>query len=176
MEDVDRLLTEAHKRDIKVIMDIVVNHTSTDHEWFKNSSASEENPYRNFYIWKDKPNNWVSKFGGSAWAYDEKTEQYYLHLFDATQADVNWENDAVRKKIYEMMTFWFEKGVDGFRLDVINLISKNQSFPNDDGSVSPGDGRKFYVYLEDASLLQYTESRHRLDKFRFVDFARRERR
>ncbi|PLR82128.1 alpha,alpha-phosphotrehalase [Bacillus canaveralius] len=151
MEDFDRLLAEAHKRGIKIIMDIVVNHTSTDHRWFQEASKSKDNRYRDFYIWKDgkpdgsEPTNWESKFGGNAWEYDAKTGQYYLHLFDVTQADLNWENEALRKEIYEMMKFWFEKGVDGFRLDVINLISKNQHFPDDDGSVSPGDGRKFYT-------------------------------
>ncbi|WP_066371490.1 alpha,alpha-phosphotrehalase [Neobacillus fumarioli] len=147
MEDFDRLLDEAHKRGIKIMMDIVVNHTSTEHPWFKESASSQDSPYRDFYIWKapspggNPPTNWQSKFGGSAWQWDEKTEQYYLHLFDVTQADLNWENEEVRAKIYEMMTFWFEKGVDGFRLDVINLISKNQEFPNDEN----GDGRKFYT-------------------------------
>ncbi|WP_216830263.1 alpha,alpha-phosphotrehalase [Alkalihalobacterium elongatum] len=150
MEDFDRLLTEAHNREIKVIMDIVVNHTSTEHEWFKKSQQSKDNPYRDFYIWKDpvdgkEPTNWISKFGGSAWKLDEKTNQYYLHLFDVTQADLNWENEEVRKQVYDMMHFWFKKGVDGFRLDVINLISKDQRFANDDGSVPPGDGRKFYT-------------------------------
>ncbi|MFV8828609.1 alpha,alpha-phosphotrehalase [Alkalihalobacterium sp. APHAB7] len=150
MEDFDRLLTEAHNRDIKIIMDIVVNHTSTEHEWFQKSQQSKDNPYRGFYIWKDpvdgkEPTNWVSKFGGSAWKLDEQTSQYYLHLFDVTQADLNWENEEVRKQVYDMMHFWFKKGVDGFRLDVINLISKDQRFPNDDGSVPPGDGRKFYT-------------------------------
>lgn len=150
MEDFDRLLEAAHLRDIKVIMDIVVNHTSTEHEWFKKAQESTESPYRDFYIWKDpvegkKPNNWLSKFGGSAWKLDETTGQSYLHLFDITQADLNWENELVRKKIYEMMHFWFNKGVDGFRLDVINLISKDQCFLNDDHTVAPGDGRKFYT-------------------------------
>ncbi|MET3729991.1 trehalose-6-phosphate hydrolase [Fictibacillus halophilus] len=150
MEDFDRLLHEAHKRDLKIIMDIVVNHTSTEHEWFQQSRLSKDNPYRDFYIWKDpvegeEPSNWVSKFGGSAWKLDEKTGQYYLHLFDVTQADLNWENTEVRQRVYEMMNYWFEKGVDGFRLDVINLISKNQDFPTDDGSIAPGDGRKFYT-------------------------------
>jgi trehalose-6-phosphate hydrolase len=150
MEDFDRLLQEAHQREIKVIMDIVVNHTSTEHEWFQQARQSKDNPYRDFYIWKDgknggEPTNWESKFGGNAWEYDETTGQYYLHLFDVTQADLNWENETLRKNIYDMMTYWFEKGVDGFRLDVINLISKDQRFPDDDGSVPPGDGRKFYT-------------------------------
>lgn len=151
MDDFDQLLTEAHDKGIKVIMDIVVNHTSTEHEWFKQASSSKDNPYRDFYIWKDgkedglEPTNWQSKFGGNAWKYDEKTDQYYLHLFDVTQADLNWENEKVREEVYKMMHFWFKKGVDGFRLDVINLISKDQSFPDDDGTIAPGDGRKFYT-------------------------------
>lgn len=145
MEDFDQLLAEAHKRGIKIIMDIVINHTSTEHEWFKQAKSSKDNPYRDFYIWKDgkdglPPTNWESKFGGSAWQWDETTCQYYLHLFDVTQADLNWENPKVRQALYEMMHFWLKKGVDGFRLDVINLISKNQQFPEDDS-----DGRKFYT-------------------------------
>ena len=147
MNDFNRLLDEAHQRDIKVIMDIVINHTSTEHEWFKEARKSKDNKYRDFYIWKDGnegqvPNNWKSKFGGSAWKYDEQTGQYYLHLFDVTQADLNWENEEVRDKLYEMMNFWLdEKGVDGFRLDVINLISKREDFPDD----YQGDGRRFYT-------------------------------
>ncbi|KMJ55746.1 trehalose-6-phosphate hydrolase [Bacillus sp. LL01] len=150
MEDFDRLLEETHKRGMKLIMDLVVNHTSTEHGWFKESKQSKDNKYRDFYIWKDavdggEPTNWQSKFGGNAWKWDENTEQYYLHLFDVSQADLNWENEELRQHVYEMMHFWFDKGIDGFRLDVINLISKDQSFPNDDGSVAPGDGRKFYT-------------------------------
>lgn len=145
MADFDQLLAEAHKRGIKIIMDIVINHTSTEHEWFKQAKSSKDNPYRDFYIWKDgkdglPPTNWESKFGGSAWQWDETTGQYYLHLFDVTQADLNWENPKVRQALYEMMHFWLKKGVDGFRLDVINLISKNQQFPEDNS-----DGRKFYT-------------------------------
>jgi trehalose-6-phosphate hydrolase len=150
MEDFERLLEETHSRGMKLIMDLVVNHTSTEHSWFKQSMSSKENQYRDFYIWKDpingeEPTNWQSKFGGNAWKYDEETGQYYLHLFDVTQADLNWENETLRKHVYDMMHFWFEKGIDGFRLDVINLISKDQLFPNDDGSLAPGDGRKFYT-------------------------------
>lgn len=146
MADFDRLLQETHKRKMKLIVDIVINHTSTEHAWFKEASSSKDNPYRDFYIWRDgvdgkEPNNWVSKFGGSAWAYDETTNQYYLHLFDRTQADLNWENEAVRNKVYDVLKFWAEKGVDGFRLDVINLISKNQQFPNDENGV----GKQYYT-------------------------------
>ncbi|GEM01506.1 trehalose-6-phosphate hydrolase [Halolactibacillus halophilus] len=156
MADVDRLLDEAHKRDLKVIFDIVVNHTSTEHKWFVESKKSKDNPYRDFYIWKDskdekEPTNWESKFGGNAWQYDDATDQYYLHLFDVTQADLNWENEAVRDHVYEMMNYWVEKGVDGFRLDVINLISKNQDFPEDtsDGRKFYTDGPKIHDYLQD---------------------------
>ncbi len=150
MEDFQELLAKAHDLDIKVIMDLVVNHTSTEHKWFKEAAASLDSPYRDYYIWKDpkengEPNNWLSKFGGPAWKYDEKTNQYFLHLFDETQADLNWENPKLRRDVYRMMNFWFEKGIDGFRLDVINLISKDQSFTDDDGSILPGDGRKFYT-------------------------------
>ncbi|MFD0951727.1 alpha,alpha-phosphotrehalase [Virgibacillus natechei] len=146
MSDFEALLDETHKRGMKLIMDLVINHTSTEHEWFKQASASKDNEFRDFYIWKDavegeEPSNWQSKFGGSAWEYDDKTDQYYLHLFDRTQADLNWENPQLREKLYDMMRFWAEKGIDGFRLDVINLISKDQRFPSDD----TGDGRKFYT-------------------------------
>ncbi|CCG47173.1 trehalose-6-phosphate hydrolase [Halobacillus halophilus DSM 2266] len=150
MQDFEQLLAETHKRGMKLIMDLVVNHTSTFHQWFQESQKSVDNPYRDYYIWRDPvegeaPTNWQSKFGGNAWEYDEKTGQYYLHLFDVTQADLNWENEQVRDELYQMMRFWAEKGIDGFRLDVINLISKDQKFPNDDGSVAPGDGRKYYT-------------------------------
>ncbi|AIC93755.1 alpha,alpha-phosphotrehalase [Shouchella lehensis] len=150
MEDFDQLLEEAHSRGIKVIMDLVVNHTSTEHQWFQSAMQGKDAKFRDFYIWKEaieekEPTNWQSKFGGSAWKWNEATQDYYLHLFDVTQADLNWENETMRQHVYDMMHFWFEKGIDGFRLDVINLISKDQRFPNDDGSVAPGDGRKFYT-------------------------------
>ena len=151
MQDFEKLLEEAHKRGLKIVMDIVVNHSSTENEWFK-KSEQEDPEYRDFYIWKDavngkEPTNWQSKFGGNAWRYSEKRKQYYLHLFDVTQADLNWENENVRKKVYEMIRFWLNKGVDGFRLDVINLISKDQRFLNDDGSDKRfvPDGRRFYT-------------------------------
>lgn len=146
MQDFEELLDATHEHDMKLIMDIVINHTSTEHEWFKQSKQSKDNPYRDYYIWRDgidggPPNNWESKFGGPAWSLDKQTDQYYLHLFDKTQADLNWENEIVRQKLADMMVFWAEKGVDGFRLDVINLISKNLHFPSDD----LGDGRRFYT-------------------------------
>ncbi|USD41819.1 alpha,alpha-phosphotrehalase [Vibrio sp. SCSIO 43135] len=146
MADFDQLLAQAHQRGIRIIMDIVVNHTSTEHQWFQSALGDKSSPYRHYYIWKDPvdggiPNNWQSKFGGSAWEWDEKTEQYFLHLFAKEQADLNWENPNVRAEVKEVISFWAEKGVDGFRLDVINLISKQQDFPNDD----VGDGRRFYT-------------------------------
>ena len=151
MADFEEMLSEAHKRGLKIVMDIVVNHSSTENEWFKKSEAGDSE-YKDFYIWKDavdgkEPTNWQSKFGGNAWQYSEKRGQYYLHLFDVTQADLNWENENVRKKVYEMIKFWLNKGVDGFRLDVINLISKDQRFLSDDGTDTRfvPDGRRFYT-------------------------------
>ena len=128
LEDFKRLLKETHKRGMKLIMDMVVNHTSTENYWFKEALKGEDNPYHDFYIWRDKPNNWSSKFGGSAWEYVESLNKYYLHLFDVTQADLNWENPKVREEIFKMMRYWLDMGVDGFRLDVVNLLSKDQRF------------------------------------------------
>ncbi|MCK6265308.1 alpha,alpha-phosphotrehalase [Vibrio sp. ZSDE26] len=146
MADFDELLKQAHQRGIRIVMDIVVNHTSTAHQWFQSALGDVNSPYRDFYIWKDPvkgdiPNNWQSKFGGSAWEMDEKTSQYYLHLFAKEQADLNWENPKVREEVKQVISFWAEKGVDGFRLDVINLISKQQDYASDD----VGDGRRFYT-------------------------------
>ncbi len=159
MADFEALLAAAHARDIRIVMDIVVNHTSTEHAWFKSALGDKNSPYRDYYIWRDPvdgcvPNNWQSKFGGSAWEFDEITGQYYLHLFAREQADLNWENPAVRAEVKNIIHFWAKKGVDGFRLDVINLISKDQAFPNDE----IGDGRRFYTdgpriheFLQDVS-------------------------
>ncbi|MEE9692271.1 alpha,alpha-phosphotrehalase [Aeromonas hydrophila] len=159
MADFEALLAAAHARDIRIVMDIVVNHTSTEHAWFKSALGDKNSPYRDYYIWKDPveggvPNNWQSKFGGSAWELDSATGQYYLHLFAREQADLNWENPAVRAEVKNIIHFWAKKGVDGFRLDVINLISKDQAFPNDE----IGDGRRFYTdgpriheFLQDVS-------------------------
>lgn len=159
MADFEALLAAAHARDIRIVMDIVVNHTSTEHAWFKSALGDKNSPYRDYYIWRDPvdggvPNNWQSKFGGSAWELDAATGQYYLHLFAREQADLNWENPAVRAEVKNIIHFWAKKGVDGFRLDVINLISKDQAFPNDE----IGDGRRFYTdgpriheFLQDVS-------------------------
>jgi len=146
MADFDELLAAAHQRGIRIVMDIVVNHTSTAHAWFQSALGDKNSPYRDYYIWKDPiygqaPTNWQSKFGGNAWELDEATGQYYLHLFAKEQADLNWENPKVREEVKGIISYWAEKGVDGFRLDVINLISKQQDFPNDE----IGDGRRFYT-------------------------------
>ena len=135
MEDYEELLSEAHKRDIRILMDLVVNHTSDEHNWFIESRKSKANPYRDYYIWKDpvngkEPNNWGGAFGGSAWEYDPQTQMYYMHLFSKKQPDLNWENEKVRQEVYDMMKFWCDKGIDGFRMDVISMISKDQSFPD----------------------------------------------
>lgn len=145
MEDFDRLSLEAKKRGIGIMLDMVFNHTSTEHKWFK-KALSGDKKYQDFYIFKkgeknNPPTNWVSKFGGNAWEYVEELESYYLHLFDKTQADLNWENPEVREEIYKVVKFWLDKGVNGFRFDVVNLISKPEKFEND----YVGDGRRFYT-------------------------------
>ena len=129
MSDFDELLKEVHRRDMKLVLDLVANHTSDQHKWFLESRKSKDNKYRDYYIWKDpvdghEPTNWGSYFSGSAWQFDETTGQYYLHQFVPGQPDLNWDNPVVRKEIFDMMTWWCEKGIDGFRMDVISLISK----------------------------------------------------
>lgn len=138
MEDFDRLLEEMHKRDIKLIMDLVVNHSSDEHAWFVESRKSKDNPYRDYYIWRDgngekEPNNWSSFFTPSAWSYDKDSDQWYLHLFSEKQPDLNWENPKLRVEVYDMINRWFDKGVDGFRMDVISLIAKAPGLPSGDG-------------------------------------------
>lgn len=135
IQDWEVLIEEMHKRGMKLMMDLVVNHTSDEHKWFIESRKSKDNPYRDYYIWRpgkngNEPNNWVSFFSGSAWQYDKTTDEYFLHLFSKKQPDLNWENPKVRKEVYDMMTWWLEKGVDGFRMDVINLISKVEGLPS----------------------------------------------
>lgn len=142
MEDFDEMLETAHKHGIKILMDLVANHTSDEHPWFKESRSSKDNPYRDYYIWKDPkgfdedgnpipPNNWASEFGGPAWEWDEATGQFYLHIFFKEQPDLNWENEKVREDLYSMVRWWLDKGVDGFRLDAINIISKPEGYPDD---------------------------------------------
>ncbi len=141
MEDFDRMLEGIHARGMKLVMDLVVNHTSDEHPWFVESRKSKDNPYRDYYIWREgkdgkEPNNWGSCFSGSAWEYDKTTDMYYLHLFSKKQPDLNWDNPKVRNEVFQMMNWWCEKGIDGFRMDVISLISKKPGFP--DGYQAPG--------------------------------------
>lgn len=154
-DDFRRLLDEAHARGIKIMSDIVINHTSTHHNWFVESRKSKDNPYRDYYIWKDgskdnPPTNWESKFGGNAWEYDALSGQYYLRLFDVTQADLNWENESLRKEIYDMINYWIDFGIDGFRFDVINLISKG-TFKDSDkiGKEFYTDGPRVHEFLHE---------------------------
>ena len=163
LDDFDELVKQAHARGIRLVLDMVLNHTSTQHAWFR-ESLSKESPYREFYIWRDGtpdalPNNWRSKFGGNAWRWHAESEQYYLHLFAPEQADLNWENPQVRSELKKVCEFWADRGVDGLRLDVINLISKDQDFPDD----NLGDGRRFYTdgpraheYLQEMSRDVFT--------------------
>lgn len=154
-EDFKRLLDEAHARGIKIMSDIVINHTSTEHNWFVESRKSKDNPYRDYYIWKDgkdgqPPTNWESKFGGNAWQLDSMTNQYYLRLFDVTQADLNWENEKLRKEIYDMINYWIDFGMDGFRFDVINLISKAEYKDSDKiGKEFYTDGPRVHEFLNE---------------------------
>jgi oligo-1,6-glucosidase len=131
MEDFDTMLSEIHQRGMKLIIDLVVNHSSDEHLWFQESRKSTDNPYRDYYIWKkEKPNDWISFFSGSAWDLDPLTNEYYLHLFVKKQPDLNWENPVVRQEVYRMMQFWLDKGVNGFRMDVISVISKDPALPD----------------------------------------------
>lgn len=135
MEDFDLLLAEAHKHDLKIMLDFVVNHSSDEHAWFVESRKSTDNPYRDYYIWREgkegkEPNNWGGSFGGSAWKYDEATNMYFLHTFSPKQPDLNWDNPVLRDEVFKMMSWWLDKGVDGFRMDVINMISKVPGLPD----------------------------------------------
>lgn len=166
LKDWEEMIKGMHKRGIKLIMDLVVNHSSDEHYWFKESRKSKDNPYRDYYIWREgkgkngkkPPNNWTSRFGGSAWEYDETTNEWYLHLFTKKQPDLNWENPKVRKEVQDICKFWLDKGVDGFRCDVITYISKADGLPN--GKWNPairGDehfspGPRIHQYLNELNL------------------------
>ena len=152
MEDFDELLAKAHEKGIKIVMDLVVNHTSDEHRWFVESRSSKDNEYRDYYIWREgkgenmPPNNWGSCFGGSAWEYDQKSDMYYLHLFSKKQPDLNWDNPEVRRNVFEMMTWWCEKGIDGFRMDVISMISKTKEMPDGEINGLYGDYGPYCVH------------------------------
>ncbi|MDD3219607.1 MAG: alpha-glucosidase [Lachnospiraceae bacterium] len=150
MEDFDEMQQEMRKRGIHLVIDLVVNHTSDEHEWFVESKKSKDNPYRDYYIWRDgkdgkEPNNWVSRFSGKAWDYNGETNQYYLHLYSPKQPDLNWENPKVRDEIYDMMKFWIEKGVDGFRLDAAGSYSKTEGLPDGDLN-NVNVGAEYYLH------------------------------
>ena len=161
MEEFDRMLQAAHERGIRLVMDLVVNHTSDEHPWFVESRKSKDNPYRNYYIWRPakegkEPNNWGSCFSGSAWEYDDTTDMYYLHLFSKKQPDLNWDNPRVRNEVYDMMNWWLDKGVDGFRMDVISLISKKPELPDGKPGINgyasfnePANGPHVHEYLQE---------------------------
>lgn len=161
MEDYDRMLAKAHRLGLKIVMDLVVNHTSDEHAWFVESRKSKENPYRDYYIWREgkdgkEPNNWGSCFSGSAWKYEAETDMYYLHLFSEKQPDLNWDNPAVREEVFSMMNWWLDKGVDGFRMDVISLISKDKTFPDGVPGINgyasfnePANGPHVHEYLRE---------------------------
>ncbi|MCT1902265.1 alpha-glucosidase [Oceanobacillus sojae] len=146
MADFDELLEKVHQKGMRLIMDLVINHTSDEHPWFVESKSSKDNPYRDYYIWHpgkkngEVPNNWESIFGGSAWKYDEQTKEYFMHIFSEKQPDLNWENEAVRKDLYKMVNWWLDKGIDGFRVDAISHIKKKPGFPD-----LPNPKKKKYV-------------------------------
>lgn len=152
MADFDALLAAAHERGIRIVMDLVVNHTSDEHRWFVESRKSTDNEYRDYYIWKEgkdrqtPPNNWGSCFGGPAWQYDETTDMYYLHLFSKKQPDLNWDNPNVRREVFDMMTWWCDKGIDGFRMDVISMISKTKEMPDGEVQDLYGDFNPYCVH------------------------------
>ena len=161
MEEFDRMLRAAHERGIRLVMDLVVNHTSDEHPWFVESRKSTDNPYRDYYIWRPakdgrEPNNWGSCFSGSAWEYDDTTDMYYLHLFSKKQPDLNWDNPKVRDEVFDMMNWWLDKGVDGFRMDVISLISKKPDLPDGEPGINgyasfnePANGPHVHEYLQE---------------------------
>ncbi|WP_186575847.1 glycoside hydrolase family 13 protein [Aquibacillus kalidii] len=165
LDDWDQLIEEMHKRDLKLLMDLVINHTSDEHAWFIESKKSKDNPYRDYYIWRPakngrEPNNWESAFGGSAWQYNETTEDYFLHLFSKKQPDLNWENSNMRNDIYKMIKWWLDKGVDGFRMDVINFISKDQRFPDGDNPAGEQYASGADYYMNGPKIHDYLQEMH----------------
>jgi len=173
LEHVDQLIKELHTRGMKLLMDLVVNHTSDEHDWFKKSRSSKDNEYRDWYIWRPakydstgnrrSPNNWKSAFQGSAWEWDKKTQEYYLHIFAKEQPDLNWENPKVRKAVHNIMYFWLDRGCDGFRMDVINYISKEAGLPDapvskpgsefQEGSMFYSAGPRLHEYLAELGVV-----------------------
>lgn len=172
LADFDELMTVAQENDIKIMMDLVVNHTSDEHEWFQQARSSRDNKFRDYYIWKDAagfdddgtplpPNNWISAFAPSAWEWDERTEQFYLHLFSKKQPDLNWDNPTVRQEVYDIMRFWLDKGVAGFRMDVINLISKDPAYPNDPEVEAGGHESALWMAANGPRVHEYLQEMNR---------------
>ena len=165
MEDFDEMLRTAHSLCLKIVMDLVVNHTSDEHRWFKEALKGKDNPYRDYYIWRDPkengdaPNNWGSCFGGSAWKYDEASGQYFLHLFSEKQPDLNWDNPKVRDEVFSMMDWWLKKGIDGFRMDVISLISKPEELP--DGTPGASGYASFNFVANGPHIHEYLQEMNR---------------
>ncbi len=165
MDDFDEMLREIKKRDMRLLLDLVANHSSDEHRWFQEARQSKDNPYRDYYIWHEGkdgqvPNNWMSWFGGSAWEYNEATQDYYLHLFSKKQPDLNWENPQLRQEIYKAMRFWLDKGVDGFRMDVIPLISKRPGFPDIPQADNPMLAR-LQTYANGPRIHEFLQEMHR---------------
>lgn len=172
LADFDELMAAAQENDIKIMMDLVVNHTSDEHEWFQQARSSRDNKFRDYYIWKDAagydddgtplpPNNWISAFAPSAWEWDEGTEQFYLHLFSKKQPDLNWDNPTVRQEVYDIMRFWLDKGVAGFRMDVINLISKDPAYPNDPEVEAGGHESALWMAANGPRVHEYLQEMNR---------------
>ena len=166
LADFDELLEKAHEHHLKIMLDLVVNHTSDEHKWFIESRSSKDNPYRDYYIWQEgkngnPPNNWDSNFSGSAWKYDSRTDMYYLHLFSEKQPDLNWRNTKVRAEVYDLMKWWLDKGIDGFRMDVINMISKVEGYP--DGEPIPGSkyGNRLPYVMNGPHVHEYLQEMNR---------------
>ena len=172
MEDFDRLLYEVHKRDMKLILDLVINHTSDEHQWFVEAKKSKDNEFRDWYIWKDgvegkEPNNWASIFEGSAWEYDATTDQYYMHVFSRKQPDLNWENKDMRQAIYNMVNWWLDKGIDGFRVDAISHIKKSFEKGDLQGADKLGYAESFEGHMNQPGIQKYLQElkEHTFDKY-----------
>jgi len=172
MEDFDRLLYEVHKRDMKLILDLVINHTSDEHQWFVEAKKSKDNEFRDWYIWKDglegkEPNNWASIFEGSAWEYDATTDQYYMHVFSRKQPDLNWENKDMRQAIYNMVNWWLDKGIDGFRVDAISHIKKSFEKGDLPGADKLGYAESFEGHMNQPGIQKYLQElkEHTFDKY-----------
>ncbi|WP_160679253.1 alpha-glucosidase [Clostridium sp. C8-1-8] len=166
IKDFDELLEGMHERGLKLVMDLVVNHSSDEHQWFVESKKSKDNQYRDYYIWRkgkdgNPPNNWGSFFSGSAWQYDEATDEYFLHLFSKKQPDLNWENEKVRNEVYDMMKYWFDKGIDGFRMDVINLISKVSGLPDGEKGEHDLYGNGFPLFANGPRVHEFLKEMNR---------------